>query len=144
MNQDVFIASRADADGASRKIRRAGASLVVSPYVTAGEDLATAVLHPHVSEFLGKSQDSVGHSFMIGEVLVEDESDLQGTSVLDAGRLHQTVAFLAIKPCGREIQIRPNPHEVFSPGDVLIVAGKKNEVAMMQKASRARQEAAAC
>ena len=44
LNPQAFIASRADAEGASRRGKRAGADLVISPYTTAGLTLARAVL----------------------------------------------------------------------------------------------------
>lgn len=46
MNPTAFVASRAAAEGAVRRLERAGASLVISPYTTAGLTIANAILAP--------------------------------------------------------------------------------------------------
>ena len=44
LNPGAFIASRASTESAARRMKRAGASLVVSPYISAGNQIANAVL----------------------------------------------------------------------------------------------------
>jgi voltage-gated potassium channel len=45
---DVFIVARASADDVEKKLRRAGADRVISPYKTSGSEMARVALHPQV------------------------------------------------------------------------------------------------
>ena len=54
LNPDVLIVSRADDEDAVPKIKRAGASHVVSPALRGGVDIANLLIRPHLSEILDR------------------------------------------------------------------------------------------
>jgi len=51
LNKDVMIASRVVEPEAERKLRRAGADRVISPYAVGGRRIALELIRPHVGEF---------------------------------------------------------------------------------------------
>ena len=48
MTDDVFIVARAEDDGSEKKLMKAGASRVISPYVIGGEPVTQAVFRRSV------------------------------------------------------------------------------------------------
>src|SRR5215471_7170330 len=52
LNPGLLIAARASDDQAEEKLRRAGASIVFTPYSFVGHRLAQSMLRPHVTSFL--------------------------------------------------------------------------------------------
>ena len=54
LNPDILIVSRADDEGAVQKIKRAGASHVVSPALRGGADIADLLIQPHLGSSFSK------------------------------------------------------------------------------------------
>jgi voltage-gated potassium channel len=52
LNEGLFIVSRAETEGAEKKLKRAGANRVVSPHVISGYRVAQAVVRPAVVDFI--------------------------------------------------------------------------------------------
>ncbi len=52
LNERLVIVARAEGEGAEVKLRRAGASRVVSPYSIGGHRVAQAVLRPNAMDFI--------------------------------------------------------------------------------------------
>ena len=50
LNPDIIIANRANAELSARQMEHAGASHVVSPFLTAGIDLARALVKPNLPD----------------------------------------------------------------------------------------------
>jgi len=137
LNSDAFIACRADTEGAVSKVQRAGASLVVSPHYSAGVDIATAILRPHLAEFL-RCGRSASADFELGEVTIEKGSPVVGQTVSEFGGSEEAVVFVAMKRPGGETIVRPGGNVAFQTGDVVIVAGSPKDLA------RVYQHACAC
>ncbi len=136
LNNAAFIVSRAEAEESVRKMERAGASLVVSPHLTAGENIATAILRPHLTEFLRNSNvecDNVD----LNEISVEDGSAIAGMTIIDFGRTEDEIVFVAIKKVDGTTTVRPNGNTRFAAGDVVIVAGHPEDLARMGRQARA-------
>jgi len=133
-NNDAFIACRADGEGASEKIERAGASLVVSPHYSAGIHVATAILRPNLAEFL-RTNGHAGQDFEMSEVTVGAGSPLAGKSVAEFGKQESSIVFVAVKRSGGQTIIRPGGSMVFEIGDVVIVAGERQALVRMEQES---------
>src|SRR5262249_12984991 len=52
LNEKLLIVARAESEGAEKKLLRAGANKVVSPYAIGGQRVAQAVLRPNVMDFI--------------------------------------------------------------------------------------------
>ncbi len=135
LNPDIMIASRANAESSARRMEHAGASLVVSPFLTAGVDLARAIVKPHLAELLRNSQRSDG-DFALSEVRVESGSKLEGQTPRSYGQEEDCISFIAIKREGEGTIYRPGGQETFRPHDIIIAAGVPDALARMSKTAR--------
>ncbi len=132
LNKDLFIVSRADGSGATRKLQRAGASLVVSPHQTAGAKVATTIIRPHVSDLLDLGQGSAD-SFCLGELNVQEGCILDGRSVEDFGHTEPHIVFVSILRKNGERVVRPSGAERFQPGDTVVVVGTGEDLVRMRE-----------
>lgn len=132
MRPDIRIIARVEDEGSTRKIRRAGASQVISPSRTGALDIADTIIHPHTSEFLHSAEDA--NRFELGDVVIAPESAIAGRSIreLGGGDLDEIV-FVAIKRLGGATRIRPGGDTRLQGGDVLIVAGKPANLAWLAR-----------
>ena len=127
LNQDGFIATRASSESSARRMKRAGATVVVSPYVTAGVNIAEAILRPKLAEFLQKSRRQ-GCEFELTEFTVPPGSPVAGCPVKDVGMNYPSVVFIGMKRPGQPSVVRPGGSHVFQEGDVFMIAGHQTDL----------------
>ncbi|PZM82637.1 MAG: potassium channel protein [Candidatus Melainabacteria bacterium] len=128
LNNEVTIVSRAANPGSESKLRRAGANMVISPYVIAGRRMATAVTHPLVTEFLDVVMHAPEYDLRIDQVNLSEASVLVGKTLKDANIKQQSGAMiLAVNQSGKLIT-NPLPDQLFSSGDILIALGTEEEL----------------
>lgn len=128
LNSEVTIVSRAANPGSESKLRRAGANMVISPYVIAGRRMATAVTHPLVTEFLDVVMHAPEYDLRIDQVNLSEDNVLVGKTLKDANIKQQSGAMiLAVNQSGKLIT-NPLPDQVFSSGDILIALGTEEEL----------------
>ncbi|MEM6329185.1 MAG: potassium channel protein [Planctomycetota bacterium] len=135
LNPDITIISRAESETAGQKLRRAGASLVVSPHQMAGETVANAVLNPRLSKFMGAACEN-RHLFRMGETVVHPGSELSGQTIEAFGGKAEGLVFIAIEREDGEMVIRPRGYEGFRDGDVVIYAGSPADTQFIQTAAK--------
>jgi len=122
LNQDAFIAARASNQSSARRMKRAGATVVVSPYVTAGVNIAEAILRPKLAEFLQNSRRQ-GCEFEMTEFTVPAGSPVTSCQVKDVGMKYPSVVFVAMNRPGEPSFVRPGGDQVFEAGDLYTIAG---------------------
>lgn len=124
----VFIVARAEDEGAEKKLMKAGASRVISPYVIGGQRVAQAVLRPSVVDFIELATRSDYMALQIEETEVHKESVLCGQPLRDTG-LRQDLGLIVVaikRPDGRML-FNPAPEAEIIEGDTLITLGPKNQ-----------------
>jgi voltage-gated potassium channel len=128
MSDRIFIVARAEDEGAEKKLMRAGASRVVSPYVIGGQRVAQAVLRPSVVDFIELATRSDYMALQIEETEVHKNSALCGQPLRDTG-LRQDLGLIvvAIKNPDGKMVFNPPPESVIAEGDILITLGAKNK-----------------
>ncbi len=128
LNEQITIVSRAVSAGSEGKLRRAGASMVISPYVICGRRLATFVTHPLVTEFLDVVMHAPEYDLRMEQVSLLSASKLVGTTLKDAN-IKQTsgAMILAVRQDGK-LLTNPSPELVFHEGDELIALGTDQEL----------------
>jgi voltage-gated potassium channel len=128
---DIRIFARGDGDSAVRKLRRAGADRVTSPYASAGVDMADAIVRPGVSEFIARTSHS-GSDIALAEISIDATSPLVGLTLKRYGLESATrISFVMLERHGTPPLIPPSGRETFRDGDVLIVAGDPEQISMM-------------
>lgn len=125
LRADLTIVARANQPASEPKMRRAGATHVLSPYTISGRRIATQLLSPTVTDFLDVVMHSGGLELALEDCRVRPESDLHGKTVAEAGVRTRTGAnILAIRRHDREAIVTNPPAEMrFEPGDVVIALG---------------------
>jgi voltage-gated potassium channel len=128
-NPRLFILSRATDEAATRKIRRAGADRVISPYQIGGMRIVQALLRPTVYDFVEIATQNKGLDLMFEELEIAAGSNLDGLPLKDSGiRASFDVMVIGIKKPSGEMVFNPGPGSVLQVGDVLIMLGDKEQL----------------
>ena len=134
LNHDCSIVARAETQSASQKMEHAGATFVVLPHMMAGESAATAILNPRLARAM-RSTVSSEHRLTLGEATVLEDSELVGQTVQGFGRQLGDLVFVAIDTASGELVMRPPGQQNFAAGDVLICAGRQEDIQAVRKAA---------
>ncbi len=141
LNPNAFIASRAGTDGAARRMERAGASLVVSPYTTAGHNISDAILRPKLAQFLHSNRSG---DIELGEFTVSEHSPLAGELVRSVGERFPRIVFVAVRGANDDTPTRPGGNQPFAPGDAVTVAGPTDDLELLYDEVEQAVECVAC
>ncbi|MBK5257931.1 MAG: TrkA family potassium uptake protein, partial [Vicinamibacteria bacterium] len=126
LSDKVFIVARADDEGAEKKLIRAGASRVISPYLIGGQRVAQAVLRPSVVDFIELATRSDYMALQIDETVIHPGSPLCGQPLRDTGlRRDLGLIVVAIKQTDGRMIFNPAPDAVIAERDTLITLGPK-------------------
>ena len=134
LNDKMLIVSRAEEEETERKLLRAGASRVVSPYVIGGQRVAQAVLRPAVLDFLELATRSQHLELQIEEAAVGEGSGLADATIRDS-QLRQDLGIIVVaikKPDGRMV-FNPAPELAIAAGDVLIAMGHRQQLDRLEE-----------
>jgi len=126
LNDKLYIVARAEGELAEQKLRRAGASRVVTPYAIGGAKVAMAVLRPAVVDFIELATGTEHLDLQIEETLIQPGSKLSGVT-LYASHLRQElgVIVVAIKKANGHLVANPPGDHIMTPGDTLIALGPR-------------------
>jgi voltage-gated potassium channel len=121
---NILIIARASAEESEKKLLRAGADRVISPYKTSGREMARLALHPQVGgtvqvadsrvEEIEVSPDCVG----VGKTIEE----VRGGSLI-----------LALRRDGGELEPQPPPQTVVEAGDILVAIGSPHALERLEE-----------
>lgn len=130
---DLLVIARATEPGSERKLKRAGADKVVSPYFIGARRIAQTVLRPSVADFVDLTFHSTDVALLMEEVQVDAGSDLVGVSLKDSGiRQKLDLIVLAVK--------KPNDHMIFNPPAGTIIEQDDTLIALGSHASMQKLE----
>lgn len=125
MNPKLKIIARASEEDAEKHLRKAGANIVISPYIFAGHRIAQSFLRPNVIDFLDLATASDRQMDLeLAEVRVESGSPFAGKTLAGSQiRQAMNVIVLAIKKA-EGMHFNPEPDDKIEPGDFLIAMGE--------------------
>jgi voltage-gated potassium channel len=133
LNPSLFITARADSDTAERKIKRAGANKVVSPYKIGGVRMALTTLRPNLVDFMKVVTFDKETGLVIEEIEVKPDSSLtQGTLKDSPIRREYGIMVAGIKKPGKDVFLNPSPETKIEAGDILIVIGEKEQLEKLE------------
>jgi voltage-gated potassium channel len=131
MRPDIFTIARATEPGSERKLKRAGADKVVSPYYIGARRIAQTVMRPSVADFIDLTFHSTDMALQMEELVVGQRSELRGVTLRDSGlRQKLDVIILAVKKSDGHMIFNPPAETMLTAGDTLIALGSH---ASMQK-----------
>ncbi len=129
LNPSLLIIARAATTEAEHKLRIAGATRVVSPYVLGGRSMASMALQPAVMDFLDLLLHSDDADTWLEEVAILPQSGLCGLRIDEASlRERAGLTILAIRRADGRMVINPHPNTVLREHDTLIVLGNRMTV----------------
>jgi voltage-gated potassium channel len=133
LNPQIFIVARGEEPGSEKKLLRAGADKVESPYRMGGQKMAHTILHPTVVTFMELAMKE-GVDWSMEEIAVGQTSPLLGVPLKDSGiRQKLDLILVAIKRLDGEMLFNPSHDTAIQAGDTLIALGlRKNLDALEQ------------
>ncbi len=138
LNDRLVIVARAEGEGTELKLRRAGATRVVSPYSIGGHRIAHAVLRPNAMDFIELATRSEHLELQIEEVEILPGSSLVGRSVKASPiRSELGIIIVAIKKPQAKMVFNPAPSAVLDAGDVLITLGHRQQIDRLEQMASA-------
>lgn len=134
LRSDIMIIARASAEDSEKKLLRAGADRVISPYKTSGAEMARVALHPQV----GGAVDVA--NYRMEEIEVSADCDGVGKTIEDVrGR---SVIVAVRRPDG-QLEPQPSPDTVLGVGDMLVALGTPDAIERLELAFQPTSGAAA-
>jgi voltage-gated potassium channel len=123
LNPNLHIVARAAEESAERKLKRAGANVVVAPTIIGGHRLAVALRKPAVGEFIDSiTINTLGLEFE--QVAVDITSPLAGRKLRETiNRSVLDVVIVSIQRKDGEALFNPQDDTQVEAGDVLIAIG---------------------
>jgi voltage-gated potassium channel len=148
LRPDLFIIGRAETDDARRKLQRAGADRVISPYQLGAHHIAQTALRPAVVEFVQLATASQPLELAMEQILVEAGGGLDGHTLITANlRQRFGVIVVAIQRQGGHMEFNPAPDAAMRAGDQIVVLGSPEPLKSLEQVARtgakAGQEAGA-
>lgn len=136
LRSDLYIVSRADTLQNEAKLRRAGASNVVSPHILGGRWMAITAINPAVTDFITAMTASDQTVSALREVTLAAQSACAGMTLADARFKQKTGALVvALREAGEGHSFIPNPLDDrrLAPGDTLIAIGSPDQLTRLAR-----------
>jgi voltage-gated potassium channel len=135
LNPGLHVAVRASDDQAEKKLHRAGATTVLTPYTYIGRRLAQSLLRPHVVSFLDVAS-AFGRTDLdlaIEQLPVAPGSSLSSKSLAEAhlGRAYGVIV-LAVRRQNGAMLFNPQADVRLEAGDVLIAMGERQKLKQLE------------
>ncbi|KAF0183129.1 MAG: potassium uptake protein TrkA family [Nitrospirae bacterium] len=140
LNPGLFIVARAGEEGSEKKLLRAGANKVVSPYHIGGLRIAQTVLRPAVVDFIEFATKSGNIALQMEEVIILEGSAISGMSLDQCGFGRELgVIIVAIKRSSGEMEFNPTFRSIITTGDTLIALGEIPRLKKLEEFAGVRQ-----
>ncbi len=114
LRSDIAIVARAAAEDTEKKLKRAGADRVISPYKASGTEMARLALHPQLSGVV-----DVDAEYRMEEIFVAEGCDGLGQTVGDIRGGSMIVGLRR----GADFQPQPPAETALAVGDVIVAMG---------------------
>lgn len=135
LNPKLRIIARANTEEAVKKLQRAGADAVISPYITGGRRMAAAALRPEVMDFVDGIITGADRSLYLEEYKINPEAcPFVGKTIKDADLRGKTGALiLAIRRVDGVLIGGPTADIELLGEDLLICMGTAEQLRRMNQ-----------
>lgn len=125
LNPKLNIVARSAAEETIKKLVRAGANKVISPYFLGGHRIAQAIMRPTVLDFLENIIQNKEMALVLEEMHIASGSELVGTTLATSGlRKEYNIIILAIKGATGSMDFNPPFNTEIKAGDTLVILGR--------------------
>jgi voltage-gated potassium channel len=133
MRPDLFIVGRAETEDATIKLKRAGASRVISPYQIGAVQMAQTALRPAVVDFMELATSSENLELAMEQITIAPVSALANQSILAANlRQRYGVIVIGIQREDHRMEFNPEPDTAIRAGDKLVVLGRPESLKRLE------------
>jgi voltage-gated potassium channel len=115
LRSDITIVARASVEDSEKKLRRAGADRVISPYKSSGAEMARLALQPQVTGVV-----DVAPEYRMEEIDVTEGCEAVGKTI---GEVRGTTTIAALRRSDGAVHPQPPGDTELRPGDVLVAMG---------------------
>jgi voltage-gated potassium channel len=133
LNPDLKIVARASDEGAQKKLLRAGADNVVSPYYIGGLRIAHRLLKPAVVDFIEFATRGENLELQMEEIKVSEKSHIDKTLDECGIRKDLGIIIVAIKRDTGDMEFNPTSTSIIRTGDTLIAMGQMEQLKAMEE-----------
>lgn len=138
LSPDLFILSRAGDEGSEKKLNRAGASKVISPYNIGASRMAQAILRPSVMDFIEIATAGQNLELQLEEIMVTSSSRLVGMSLEQTGvRKEFGLIIVGIRSGTAPMIFNPPAETLITSGDILIALGPQPSIVKLERIAHA-------
>ncbi len=120
---DILIIARASAEDSEKKLLRAGADRVISPYKTSGSEMARVALHPQVGGALQVAD------YRMEEIEVPHSCEGVGRTVEE---VRGGSVIVAVRRTDGRLEPQPLPESVVAAGDMLVAIGSPDAIERLE------------
>ena len=134
LNASIRIIARAERESTQKKLRQAGADLIVMPTVVGARQMGRMVTRPSTAHLINMVDEGSNRDFDLDELKVDASSRLIGMTLeeTEAHRLHKLLV-VAIKTTEGSLTFNPDAGELIRRGDVLMVIGHRDHIAKFRQ-----------
>jgi len=130
---DLFVISRAEAEDAVQKLKRAGANRVISPYQIGAVQIAHTALRPAVVDFVELATGPNNLELAIEQIQVAARSTLTSRTLVEANlRQRFGVIVVGIQRKDQTMEFNPEPDTSIRAGDQLVVLGRPESLKRLE------------
>jgi voltage-gated potassium channel len=115
LRSDITIVARASVEDSEKKLLRAGADRVISPYKSSGAEMARLALQPQVTGVV-----DVAPEYRMEEIDVSEGCAGEGKTI---GEVRGTTTVAAVRQADGRVSPQPPLDTVLRAGDVLVAMG---------------------
>ncbi len=142
LNPHLLIVARAGEEGSEKKLLRAGADKVVSPYHIGGLRIAHTILKPAVVDFIEFATKSGNIDLQMEEVSIQESSQLSGLTLDECGFGRELgIIIVAIKNATGDLKFNPTFRSTIHSGDTLIALGETSKLKILEDMAKTKKKA---
>ena len=141
LNSHLLIVARAGEEGSEKKLLRAGADKVVSPYHIGGLRIAHTILKPAVVDFIEFATKSGNIDLQMEEINIQEASRLSGLTLDECGIGKELgTIIVAIKKADGDLKFNPTFRTAIHTGDTLIALGEISKLKILEDMAKAKKQ----
>jgi voltage-gated potassium channel len=131
LRPDITIVARASVEDSEKKLKRAGADRVISPYKSSGAEMARLALHPQVAGVV----DVAPGEFRMEEIEVSEDCAGAGKRI---GDVRGTASIVALRRTDGKIEPQPAGDRELEAGDVVVAMGSREAMDRLEETFESR------
>lgn len=133
LRPDLRIIARVSEEEAIPKLKRAGASEVLSPYRGVGRRIAQLLLRPHALDFFDTAVFGKDRDLQVEQIEIKPASRLNGKTLAECDLSKTGAVLLALKGSAGPPTFNPGSSTVVRAGDYLIAIGRKEHLDVLER-----------